>query len=123
MRAVRKAVDGAHNSLGAQLVQPVAALARLMPSVVLTDTTRTLARGFDLAISNVPGGSSALHLCGRPVHTLVPFGPLQGTEINITLASHGDVADIGVVSDPRAVADPDNLKRALRDGLRTVINR
>jgi hypothetical protein len=48
------------------------------------------------------------------VRSLIPFGPLGGCAVNVTLLSHAGTAHIGVSSDPAAVIDPDRLVDDLR---------
>ncbi len=102
------------------LVPLASALCRLPPAAT-AGMFATMTAGVDLAASNVPGSAVPLHLCGEPVTELVPFGPLSGCALNVTLLSHADVAHIGVASDPAAVPDADGLLRDLRAAFTSVV--
>ncbi|MBE9537912.1 MAG: wax ester/triacylglycerol synthase family O-acyltransferase [Proteobacteria bacterium] len=64
---------------------------------------------YNVLVSNVPGpGDDSLYLCGSrmlasyPISTLLP-----GVNINITLLSHGNALDFGLLADMHALPDLD----------------
>ncbi|MEZ5245182.1 MAG: wax ester/triacylglycerol synthase family O-acyltransferase [Acidimicrobiales bacterium] len=101
--------DPAHRLLG-----PVAAGLGRLPAAAAASAFSSFSSALDVAASNVPGSPVPLHLCGREVRAMIPFGPLSGCAINVTLLSHTGTAHIGVSSDPAAVTDPDRLTDDLR---------
>jgi len=106
---VRQTMRRAKDDPAQDLFAPLAAGLRRLPAVATTSIFDSLTSGLDIAASNVPGSSVPLHLCGQPVAAMIPFGPLSGCAVNLTLMSHAGTAHIGVSSDPAAVADPDGL--------------
>lgn len=81
-------------------------LARFLPPV------------FNLIVSNVPGPPVPLYLAGARVTHLFPLGPLfEGSGLNITLMSHDDVIDIGLITCASMLEDPEVLGQHLVDGI------
>ncbi|MEQ8840463.1 MAG: wax ester/triacylglycerol synthase family O-acyltransferase [Acidimicrobiales bacterium] len=113
MRRVRR--DPAHRLLPAL----TAGLRRLPPTAGAAVLDR-VTTGIDVAVSNVPGSPVRLHLGPQPVDALIPFGPLSGCAVNVTLLSHADTAHIGVSSDPAVIDDPGELLRNLEAGFAVV---
>jgi hypothetical protein len=62
-----------------------------------------------------------LYLCGEPVRELIPFGPLSGAAVNVTLMSYGRTAHIGISSDPAAIADPGGLAHCLQQSFTALV--
>jgi hypothetical protein len=68
---------------------------------------RLLAPSYNVLVSNVPGpGDENLYLCGSrmvasyPISTLLP-----GVNLNVTLLSHGNSLDFGLLADRHALPD------------------
>jgi len=118
---VKVKMRGLRDEPAHELRLPLAAGLRRLPSVAAASLFSALASGMDLAASNVPGSPIPLHLCGQEVIELVPFGPLSGCALNVTLMSHAGEAHIGVASDPAAVPDPDGLQRDLEAAFTSVV--
>jgi hypothetical protein len=78
-------------------------------------------RGIDFVTSNVPGPPFPIYLAGARVLSQFPFGPMAGAAANITLLSYVDDLNIGVNSDPAAVADPDVLLECLQEGFDEIL--
>ena len=98
---------------GHRLVEPAAAVLRRLPTAVTTSLFAAALQGIDFLTSNVPGVPFPVYLEGAEIRSLVPFGPLSGAAVNVTLLSYVDHVDIGVNLDPVAVGDPDRLRSAL----------
>lgn len=94
---------------------------RLFPDPAVAAVFGAVSARTDVAASNVPGSPLPLRLCGRAVRELIPFGPLSGTAVNVTLLSYAGVAHIGIASDPAAVTDPDALARNLDQAFTAVV--
>lgn len=103
------------------LLPLVAAGLRPLPDAAAAAVFGAVSSRIDVAASNVPGSPEPLWLCGRPVEALVPFGPLTGAAVNVTLLSHGTTAHIGISSDPAAIDDPDGLHRCLHHAFTAVV--
>ena len=64
----------------------------------------------NLIVSNVAGSSDPLYLAGAEVVGLYPFGPLmEGAALNVTVMSHLDVLDVGLIACPDLLPDLDRL--------------
>jgi len=118
---VRQAMQDAKGEPGHQLLGPLAAGLRRLPATATSSIFTSLSAGVDVTASNVPGSPVPLYLCGQPVAAMIPFGPLIGCAINLTLMSYAGVAHIGVSSDPAVVSNPDDLLVRIQDGFTAVV--
>ncbi len=75
-----------------------------------------MSKGFDLVISNVPGGNDPAYVGGAELTKLFAFGPPSGTAINVTMHTYRGTAFLGVNADAAAVTDLDLLITCLRNG-------
>ncbi|WP_040786942.1 WS/DGAT/MGAT family O-acyltransferase [Nocardia pneumoniae] len=101
-------------SLSALTLSPLA-LALLVPA-----TTALTNPPFNIVISNVPGPREPRYWNGARLEASYPLSiPLDGQAVNITLTSHADSLDIGIVACRRGVPDVatllDHLETALSD--------
>ncbi|HZQ49873.1 MAG TPA: wax ester/triacylglycerol synthase domain-containing protein [Candidatus Dormibacteraeota bacterium] len=68
----------------------------------------------NLVVSDTPGPPEGLHLLGRRIAACYPLIPLPATVgLSIAALSVGGVMGVGVVADPRAVAEPERLAQAI----------
>ncbi|HLM96529.1 MAG TPA: wax ester/triacylglycerol synthase family O-acyltransferase [Acidimicrobiales bacterium] len=78
---------------------------------------------FNLLISNVPGSPVPLYLAGAPVAAIYPLGPvLDNIGLNITILSHVDQIDFGLVSCPELMPDLWDLADEIPDALAELIS-
>lgn len=119
--AVRDACAGLRDDPAHALVPLLAAGLKPLPDTTTAALFGAASSGVDVAASNVPGSPVPLHLCGRPVRELIPFGPLSGAAVNVTLMSYAGTAHIGVSSDPAAITEPDRLRRNLETAFTAVV--
>lgn len=120
-RTVRTAMRRLRHEPAHDLLSPIAAGARRLPDQAAAALFGALSAGIDVAASNVPGPPVPLRLCGQDVAELVPFGPLSGAAVNVTLLSHAGTAHVGISSDPAAVDDPDRLLSDVEAAFNSVI--
>lgn len=65
-----------------------------------------------VVISSVPGPPFPLYLDDTRLVAAYPIGPvLEGAGINISLISYAGSVDVGLITCPRAVAEPDEIAR------------
>ncbi len=121
MRRTHREVDLLRHEPANALIDPAAGLLRLIPTVLLTTIASALLGGIDIAASNIAGSPVPLHLCGRRLTALIPFGPLVGCATNITMVSFDGTAHIGVNCDPAAIDDPAGFTADLRSAFRKVL--
>ena len=56
------------------------------------------------------------------MEALIPFGPLIGTPLNVSLVSHAGNGHIGVVTDPSMVDNEAGLVSRIQSGLEAVVS-
>jgi len=119
-----------HRAMGDGVLEEWAAiLPPLLVRAGVRTYTATGAAGFlppvfNVIVSNIPGPPIPLYLAGARVTHLYPMGPLfEGAGLNITLMSHDDVIDIGVIACPAMVDDPNRLCEGFVAGLQDLARR
>ncbi len=71
---------------------------------------------FNIVISNIPGPRGELYFNGARLESLIPVSALtHGQGLNITLMSHGNVVDAGLLGCRKTVPDIDRLTKYLED--------
>ena len=80
-----------------------------------TPAGRFLAPSYNVLVSNVPGPKEdVLYLRGARQLASYPISAfLPGSNLNITVLSHGDKLDFGLVADKRALPDLQFVARAM----------
>jgi WS/DGAT/MGAT family acyltransferase len=106
---------------GAGLMSSMAGVANLLPTSVVTRVGRSQSAHMDFATSNLRGAPRPLYMCGAKVLQNYPMGPVAGTAFNMTTMSYNGSLDIGLCIDPRAVEDPDDLRRCMEEGYAELI--
>lgn len=93
------------------MLSPMAAL--LLPGFAALGTPP-----FNIVISNVPGSREPMYWNGARLDAGYPLSiPLDGQAVNITLTSHGDNLDFGLVGCRRTLPDLHRLLDHLEDSL------
>lgn len=106
---------------GAGLMSSLAGVANLLPTSVVTRVGRSQSARMDFATSNLRGAPRPLYMCGAKVLQNYPMGPVAGTAFNVTTVSYNGSLDVGLAIDPRAVEDPDDLRRCMEEGYAHLI--
>lgn len=81
-----------------------------LPSPLLVAVARQQIETVDFACSNVRGAPFPLYVSGARVLANHPMGPTGGTAANATVMSYEGSLDLGLVTDPAAVEDPEQLR-------------
>ena len=121
MRAVHRHVDEARHEPANELVDGLSGLINRMPTAAITPIFLTATRAVDVTASNVPGPPIPMYLAGARLEAQIPFGPLGGAAVNVTLLSYEHDINIGIVSDPAAVTDPNRLTACLAAGFDEIL--
>lgn len=112
-KEMRKAL-AAHQIMGLTETTPPGLInlaARMYTTAGLAARTPPAA---SLVISNVPGPPLQLYLAGAPLEALYPMGPLlMGMSLNMTAFSIMDNLDIGIMSCPDIVPEPNRIADAI----------
>jgi len=78
---------------------------------------------FNLLVSNVPGSPVPLYLAGATVAAIYPLGPvLDDIGLNITILSHDDQINFGLVSCPELMPDIWDLADKIPEALDELIS-
>jgi WS/DGAT/MGAT family acyltransferase len=94
-----------------------------LPAAAVSSLFGTMLCNIDFLASNVPGFPEAPYVAGARADRWFAFGPTEGSALNVTLLSHGDVCCVGVTSDVAAVADPELLTSCLQAEFEALIER
>jgi len=132
LRSVRNAAEDAKHLYASGVedtlmewadVPPPIAMALGVRLVTWTHLAEKLPPIFNLLISNVPGSPVPLYLAGAPVAAIYPLGPvLDNIGLNITILSHVDQIDFGLVSCPELMPDLWDLTDEIPDALAELIS-
>jgi diacylglycerol O-acyltransferase / wax synthase len=130
LEAVHTASEGAkemQSAVGARLIGDVV---EILPSTLLsamvglysrTNLVERIAPVHNLIVSNVRGYPGALYLAGAEIRAMYPFGPLmEGTGLNVTVLSHHDDLDVGIIACPDVLPEVDRLLEGILEGVEVL---
>ena len=123
LAAVRSAMTAVKASPQALGVRVVTALGTLVPPPLIAALGRTqiAPRLFNLGITNVPGPPEALSLMGRPLRSILPVPPLpRGHALSIAMLSYDGHAGLGLLADPAALPELDDLAGWIAEEIATL---
>lgn len=103
-----------------RLFTPIAGLAGRLPTPVVAPVFLKRLVDADFVLSDVPGPSSPLYMCGGRVTHFYVFGPVAAGAMNVTALSYDGKCELGLATDRAAVPDPDVMLDCLRAGLAEV---
>ncbi len=90
-------------------LEGAANIASMMPSAAVVRTGQHLAGSVDFVCSNVRAAPFDLFMGGALLEANYPLGPLAGTAFNLTTMSYRGWLYLGLVSDPAAIDNPEEL--------------
>ncbi|MFP3901287.1 MAG: wax ester/triacylglycerol synthase domain-containing protein [Acidimicrobiia bacterium] len=99
----------------------LAAGLNLLPRPVVTRVFGGLLRSQDVNVSNVPGLVRPAYIGGARLERLWAFAPPTGAALSVTLVSHGEDCDVGVMCDTAAVDRPDRMAELVESGLAEMV--
>jgi diacylglycerol O-acyltransferase / wax synthase len=131
LRGIALATRGAkedHQAVGAKLLQnwaehaapaTFALASRVYTRFNLVERHRPI---YNLLVSNVPGPPFALYLAGAELVHAYPLGPIsEGAGLNVTVLSHGDVVDFGLVGAAELLPDLGVLAADVEQAMATLL--
>ena len=121
MQTIARRVTAERAEPALRFAEAFAGLLRRLPAALRLRLFGGMLKGVDVLASNVAGVTFPLYLAGARIGGLVAFGPPLGAALNVTLLTYLDRASIGVVTDTRAVPDPDVLMACLQEGFAEVL--
>jgi diacylglycerol O-acyltransferase len=98
-----------------------APLLNRLPIAVVAKWYAGQTANLDLQASNVAGLPWDAYIAGAKIERMLPFGPVPGCALMVTLLSYAGTCCIGVNMDAAAVTEPDLLMSCLQDGLDEVL--
>jgi diacylglycerol O-acyltransferase len=113
-RARGEKILGMADSMAAALVA--------LPPAVLTPLARQQVSTIDLAASNLRGSPIELFVAGSRVMANYPMGPTAGVALNATVMSYCGRLDMGIVTDPAAVDDPELLRSCIDSSFAALLD-
>lgn len=121
MRAIHELVEQQRYEPANALVEPLAIVLNRLPTTAVTALFGAMIKGSDFTTSNVPGAPIPIYIAGARVEAMIPFGPLAGVAVNVTLLSSLDDVHVGINSDMAAVPDPEVLLECLQESFEAVL--
>jgi len=122
MNAGRELMASQRREPGLALSDALAGIINRLPATASTGLFGSMLKGIDFVTSNVPGPPLPVYLVGARLERQIAFGPMTGAATNITLVSYIDELNIGINTDPKAVAEPERFVRCLRDSFDEIID-
>jgi diacylglycerol O-acyltransferase len=98
-----------------------APLLNRLPTAVVARWYAGQTANLDLQASNVAGLPWEAYIAGARIERMLPFGPVPGCALMVTLLSYAGTCCIGVNMDAAAVTEPDLLMSCLQEGLDEVL--
>jgi diacylglycerol O-acyltransferase len=99
----------------------LAGLFTSLPSPLIVAVARQQIETVDFACSNVRGAPFPLYVSGARVLSNHPMGPTGGTAANATVMSYEGSLDLGLVTDPAAVDEPEMLRDFIAESFDELI--
>ncbi len=106
---IHEILTGVKTERVVEALEGAANAAAMLPSTALVRTGQHLAGSVDFVCSNVRAAPFDLFIAGGFMEANYPLGPLAGTAFNLTTMSYRGWLFIGLVTDPAAVQDPEEL--------------
>jgi diacylglycerol O-acyltransferase len=125
LEAIKASVQVAKERLRGQSAKTVETHTQLMSGAIVAlqklGIADRVAPAANVVISNVPGPKQPMYLNGAKLVEQFPVSMIiDGQALNITVLSHDDRLDFGLVACPAAVPDPQHLADLLESALRSL---
>lgn len=122
MRHIREDVLDAVSDPAMKLVNMVAPLATWIPGPLLSAVQASQRLGLDVQASNVPGHPYPRYIAGARLTRSIPFGPVPGAAMMITMLSMDGNCDVGVNYDTASIDDQELFHTCLEDGFEEIFS-
>ena len=106
-------------ALGA--VESLAGALNILPHPLLVWAGYRASSTVDFVTSNMRAAPFDIYLAGALMESNYPLGPLAGTAFNLSTMSYRGTLDMGLVSDPAAIEEPELLVRCIERGFRELL--
>lgn len=118
--AVHESLVATKSEKALGVIEPAASVMNLLPSAALVAAGELLTAGVDFVCSNVRAAPFEVYIGGALLEANYPIGPLAGTAFNLTTMSYCGELFLGLVVDPVAVEDPDDLLAEIEGAYRAL---
>lgn len=125
LEAIKASVAVAKERLRGQSAKTIETHTQLMSGTIVAlqklGIADRVAPAANVVISNVPGPKESMYLNGAKLVEQFPVSMIiDGQALNITVLSHDDRLDFGLLSCPASVPDPQHLADLLESALRSL---
>ena len=102
-------------------VETMASWLTLLPSIAVVRAGQHMAGSVDFVCSNVKAAPFDLYMGGALIESNYPIGPLAGTAFNLTTMSYRGSMCMGLVVDPAAISEPEQLLADIEQAYRDLL--
>ncbi len=121
IRAVGSLVREQRDEPALPLIDPISTALGSLPNAAVIGLFGAMQKTTDFTTSNVPGPPFSTYVAGARIERFLPFGPLAGAAVNVTVFSYDGVMHVGINCDPAAVTDPGLLIECMRKSFDEVV--
>ena len=121
MKAIRKLSREQRDEPALPLIGPISAALGQLPQPAVVALFGAMQRTTDFTTSNVPGPRRPMWMSGARIEASLPFGPLAGAAVNVSVFSMDGVMHMGINTDPAAVPDPELLLECIEKSVDEVV--
>ena len=102
-------------------IEEITSVLGSLPPAAVVGLFGAMQKTTDVTTSNVPGPRRPTWMSGARIEAFMPFGPLAGAGVNVTVFSYDGTMHIGINMDPAAVEDPALLLESLHKAFDEVL--
>ncbi|MEE1928891.1 wax ester/triacylglycerol synthase domain-containing protein [Streptomyces sp. TRM 70351] len=111
IRAVRRAVRAAYHRDSADWMEGLARVCPVVPRRWFDAAFLRLCATHDFVVSNMPGPTTPLSVCGLRAEAVYAIAPTLGSAVTVTLVSYRGRCHVTVNVDPTVIADSEEIGR------------
>jgi len=120
MEAIRERVRSQRDEPALPLMEEVSGVINRLGAPAAIAVVSGMMKSVDFVTSNVPGPRFTVYSAGAKIEQMIPFGPLAGAAVNVTIFSYDGQLQLGINADVRAVPDPERLRECIEQGLAEI---
>jgi WS/DGAT/MGAT family acyltransferase len=121
MRAIGKLCRAQREEPALPWIEEITNFLGVLPTFVTGSLLGAMQKTTDFTTSNVPGPRRPTWVSGARIEAFMPFGPIAGASVNVTVFSYDGIMHVGINMDRAAVVDPALLVECMRKGFEEVL--
>ncbi|MGI9589819.1 MAG: wax ester/triacylglycerol synthase family O-acyltransferase [Myxococcota bacterium] len=121
IRAIGKLCRAQRDEPALPWIEEITGVVGALPPALTVGLFGAMQKATDFTTSNVPGPRRTTWMSGARIVGFMPFGPLAGAAVNVSVFSYDGVMHVGINTDPAAVKDPALLQECLQKGFDEVL--